>query len=641
MTGWTNKYIYASYNFSNSSGFIARGGLCLDKMAETVEPVITTESVVGEKATFTIPSVRETNIAYYRVLATSDGVGYYVVDSGVTNAQSVSVALTEELMECKLRIEVIYADSLYSYGYSESAKLNLVQPLIPSLSGIFYAELPLSVNVANLADGDSCDYKIELSNDQNDWVIAQSGAYTGEELTYTPNASDGNKFIRLSVTASDGKVYTSEIYKISPNEFSVSDITVTDENGVTADNVAPGKLYINADIYNPDEESKTVILFTAVYNAFNDRLDYVQVKPTTVGKGFSSIADTIDLETLSNYNQYERYCKMFVWDENCKPLTSAKTVSEVAILGEDAIWTMYVPDETQTVEGLVITSRHGIGANLADMNAFKAFCAKRNLAIMSCYDSNNVLKDYHKDPETAQAAVFNKIKYFAAQTNHPELETVPLATFGHSNGTNFAGGFAKDNIERMFAVMIYKSAHDWQYNYTEFYENDVPVFVIIGETDYAFGYNGHFETVQNMISTQSQNGGLAHFIQEPNVGHGHSGYKSNSIMFEFLDKAYQAKVKNATTDDDGNVVMDTIDKTKGYYGYGTWTWSQEYTTSDGTKQIYKFEPTGYLTYEEYKAKLEEDPDFKAQAWLFDEEYAQDWIEFNKNGIIETDYAYCD
>ena len=48
-----------------------------------------------------------------------------------------------------------------------------------------------------------------------------------------------------------------------------------------------------------------------------------------------------------------------------------------------------------------------------------------------------------------------------------------------------------------------------------------------------------------------------------------------------------------------------------------------------------------MTYEEYLAEKEENPDFKAQAWLFDADYAEKWMEFNKNGIIEVDYPYKD
>ena len=48
-----------------------------------------------------------------------------------------------------------------------------------------------------------------------------------------------------------------------------------------------------------------------------------------------------------------------------------------------------------------------------------------------------------------------------------------------------------------------------------------------------------------------------------------------------------------------------------------------------------------MTYAEYLAEKEKDPNFKAQAWLFDEKYAQDWMEFNINGVIDVDYPYKD
>lgn len=207
--GWTDKYIYGSYNFYNTSNStqMAKGAVYFDKSAEKVTPVITTDSIVGGKATFTIPTVSETNIAYYRILATSDGIGYNVIDSGVTSAESISVKLTEELAGCKLKLELAYADKLSSYGSAETADRvfmlrtalaeNFADCTIPSV--VVKGDIPANYNkvlklilafyktnengASELIDSRVYDYN------------PQTGAITGEAMTIPAGADTVSAFL--------------------------------------------------------------------------------------------------------------------------------------------------------------------------------------------------------------------------------------------------------------------------------------------------------------------------------------------------------------------------------------------------------------------------------------------------------------
>ncbi len=455
--------------------------------------------------------------------------------------------------------------------------------------------------------------------------------FTGLGQVYGMSIYDGKMYASVQGDISIFHLFITVTSTI--NKFSVVKLEVTDKDGFLVNDVAPGDLTATAQIYNPDNTTEKVYMLLAAYSSITDELVWVQAKDFDVVHGLNSISDTIRMESLSNYSPYTQYMKVFVWKDDMSPLTESYKVREAELV-DGSIWEMYIPENTQTVQGVVLINHHGMGLTLSSMNAFKSFCADRGLAIMSFFDDAGVLKNF-TDKETATAAILSKLDEFAIKTGHPELSKVPLATFGHSNATAFSAGFAEYNNERVFASIVYKSARDDQFEYNTFGEYNIPIFVITGEFDWGYGYNGQIFASERLL----EKGAFIQYIQDPNSGHFWNDYKSNTIMFEFLDRAYDLKISNSTVDEDGNTIMTLIDKTKGYIGYG------EYTVTDSDESYsgyaYKFVPTGYMTYEEYLELKSENPDFKAHAWLFDEEYAKDWVEFNKNGIIDVEYAYKD
>lgn len=457
-------------------------------------------------------------------------------------------------------------------------------------------------------------------------------AFTGMGQVYTMYTYDGKM-----AAATHGDIYMFQMFTTvtsTIDAFSVIDIEVTDQDGFPVSDVSPGDLTATARIYNPSDTAEPVEMYLAVYDSITDRLEYVQKTSADAAPGLSTISDRILMGELSDYSAYTRYLKVFVWGSETQPLTEAYKVNQAELVN-GSIWEMYIPEGTETVKGVVLVHHHGMGIELAHMQAFQNFCAERDLAMMSFFDDQFVLKDFFKDPETASKAIFSKLDEFAIKTGHEELNTVPLATFGHSNASAFAAGFADYNPERVFAAIVYKSARTDQFEFDTFAEYDIPLFVITGEYDWEYGYEDQIFASERML----EQGALVQYVQDPDAGHWSNEYKSNTLMFEFLDKAYQAKVANATVDEDGTVTMGKIDRTEGYIGYGTYTVEDNDQSESGYS--YKYVPTGYMTYEEYLAEKEENPEFKAQAWLFDADYAEKWMEFNKNGIIEVDYPYKD
>lgn len=485
------------------------------------------------------------------------------------------------------------------------------------------------VTVPKINGADSYRYKLLISKDKENWAILDNGISSDDKIICTKGTVLDGKYLRVEIVYCD-MVYsygTAESERISFGDYIVSEITVKNSIGVKPQSVAEGRITATVKIKNNSGENKKASMYFGVYDAYTDKLTDAFVKTIDILDGESVLENTIEMENLSDYSPYTRYLKIFVWDnEALKPLVDPYKIPAAQIIG-DSVWNIYVAPNTKAVKGVILINHHGMGLTLSEMTAFKSFCAERDLAIMSFFDEAGELKNF-TDKQKGTEAILQKLDEFSVKTNHPELKYAPLATFGHSNASQFAAGFAQYNSDRVFAAIVYKSAKRSQFDYAEFAENNVPLFVITGENDDAYGYNDQIHGAEDLLSE----GALIEYIQDPNAGHFWNEYKSNTIMFEFLDKAYQAKVTGESSFTEP-VALNKINRETGYIGYGSYT-----EDSDGR---YKFSPNGYMTYSEYLEKKSKDSSFKAHAWLFDEEYAQKWVEFNKNGIIETDYPYRD
>lgn len=282
---------------------------------------------------------------------------------------------------------------------------------------------------------------------------------------------------------------------------------------------------------------------------------------------------------------------------------------------------MYIDPSIETVEGMIMMNQHGECGSYASNENFRAFCKERNLAIFDFYDGANGDLKWFNNPETIPM-LMAKIAEFAHSTGHPELNYVPFATIGHSNGAAAAGRLARDIPERAFAVIAYKSAWGEYFGYQELIDNKIPVFAITGEDDVAWGYHDQIHTAERMVAQ----GLPVTYVQHPGGGHG-GMTTTEDIMLAFLDEAYKAKVKNATVSGSG-VTMNQVDIENGYIGYGDYT-----ETEQSGKMVYSYENPQYMTYTAYKETLKTNSSFLAQAWLFNEDFAKKWVNFNKTGSI--------
>ena len=79
--------------------------------------------------------------------------------------------------------------------------------------------------------------------------------------------------------------------------------------------------------------------------------------------------------------------------------------------------------------------------------------------------------------------------------NHPELSRLPFFSFGHSNGTGFAGTFASQRPDRAIAWISYHSGGAFHLQFPGV--EKVPGLAMHGQID-PFSHNGQEQTIKNL-----------------------------------------------------------------------------------------------------------------------------------------------
>jgi|GEM_PF-4277068 len=509
---------------------------------------------------------------------------------------------------------------LMPYTMTEIAGTNVT---LPASAQIFD-----TVN-ATVSKAASVFYVFEVSADSTNWTTVASGATSKATIPYFMDAVMADKKLRVTIYT-DGVSYeykTSNTLAEDTNEIVSTEIKITNSKGEEVKDVTDAFLTATATVYNPFDDTKEVTLYNAAYTNVPYKLAYLRPYSVSAPKGITVVTDTIDLTDVSHYSMYTHFLKTFLWN-GYTPLTDAKETQAVELI-DGAVYNMYIDPSIDTVEGIVMMNQHGESGLYATSTNFRNFCKERNLAIFDFYDGSDGQLKTFQDEEFAMNVLNTKIAEFAQTTGHPELNYVPIATLGHSNGCVSAGKIAKLNPERTFAVLCFKSANGAQFEYDELVEAGVPVFIVTGEVDWDWGFHDQIHAAERMVAA----GGAVTYLQHPGGGHGNMSAVED-IMLAFLDEAYKAKVKNATIEN-GVLVMPETDIENGYIGYGDYTETVESKWNNDAKDyvdktVYVYTNPQYMTYAEYKTQP---AGFKAQAWLFNESFAQKWANFVRAGSI--------
>jgi hypothetical protein len=166
----------------------------------------------------------------------------------------------------------------------------------------------------------------------------------------------------------------------------------------------------------------------------------------------------------------------------------------------------YMPKEVRRLKAAFLISRHGMGT--IDHPVLRRFADEDSVGLVGvegapvqrgCYPLN--LLD-------------EPLQRLGQLSGHPELATVPVLTFGHSNGTGFATVYASGRPERLIGWISYHSGYDWQLLLPGV--EQAPGLVMHGHLDRWLD-NGQEQAVQNLRRQRNAPVGM---MLEANVGHG-------------------------------------------------------------------------------------------------------------------------
>ncbi len=166
--------------------------------------------------------------------------------------------------------------------------------------------------------------------------------------------------------------------------------------------------------------------------------------------------------------------------------------------GTDAHFYIYIPESVKQVKAAFYISMHGIGNIKTPL--LQRFAEEEQVALVGMNG------DPVKRGITSVTLLEEYIKKLAEQSGHPELTTVPIMTFGHSNGTGFSASFPRDWPERTIAWVAF---HPGFSSYLQFPNTDkVPALVMCGTADKYFLKARQDEVVASMRIRLNEDGSL-------------------------------------------------------------------------------------------------------------------------------------
>ncbi|WP_145089583.1 carboxypeptidase-like regulatory domain-containing protein [Rosistilla carotiformis] len=156
---------------------------------------------------------------------------------------------------------------------------------------------------------------------------------------------------------------------------------------------------------------------------------------------------------------------------------------------EEAVFRIYLPPGVPKLNGLFLSSEHGVGGPMIEHPMVRAFADRHRLALIGVL-GNPIQRGIY--PASALDTILGEI---AREVNHPEIATAPLFTFGHSNGTGFSAAYAAMRPDRVIGWISFHSGASWHLVFPGV--EKVPGLVMHGNQDSYFD-QGQSEAVASL-----------------------------------------------------------------------------------------------------------------------------------------------
>jgi len=173
----------------------------------------------------------------------------------------------------------------------------------------------------------------------------------------------------------------------------------------------------------------------------------------------------------------------------------------------DAAFYAWVPPGAKPLKAAFLISLHGNGS--IDAPVLRRFATQHDVALVGVFGDPIQRGCYPLELMDKHLARLGQM------VGHPELVTVPVLTFGHSNGTGFATVYASDRADRLIGWISYHSGYAWQ-NLMPGLEK-VPGLVMHGQLDKFLDQYSQDVGVQVM---RKQSNAPVAMMLEGNVAHG-------------------------------------------------------------------------------------------------------------------------
>ncbi|SMP71874.1 Dienelactone hydrolase [Neorhodopirellula lusitana] len=154
---------------------------------------------------------------------------------------------------------------------------------------------------------------------------------------------------------------------------------------------------------------------------------------------------------------------------------------------EEAVFRIYLPKGVAKVNGLFLISEHGVGGPMMEHPMVREFADRHRLALVGIL-GNAVQRGVY--PASTLDGVLVDI---GDHVNHPEFGSVPVFTFGHSNGTGFSASYAAMRPDRVLGWVSFHSGGSWHLVFPGV--EQVPGLVLHGNKDSYFD-NGQADAVR-------------------------------------------------------------------------------------------------------------------------------------------------
>ncbi len=260
---------------------------------------------------------------------------------------------------------------------------------------------------------------------------------------------------------------------------------------------------------------------------------------------------------------------------------------------ERAFFHAYVPKDSERLKATFLISRHGMGS--IDHPILRDFAERHDIALVGIL-GDPLQRGFHPVD-----IIDEHLEKLGKMVGHPELATVPVLTFGHSNGTGFATILPSQRPERVIGWISYHSGASYHLQFPGV--EKVPGLVMHGHLD-QFANAGQEATVKHL--RKDRNAAVA-MMMEGNVGH-FPAEKGHNATWAFIVAFCEAAMR-VRLNDDGTLRPVVIDD--GWLG-------AIYDRSLGGQQDLDIAP--YATFE---------GDRETANWLPDKQFAEIWRRYGK------------